>query len=168
MSRPYSQTTALFARMPIYAKEAPLEASIEHCPCLCDPDGRMPALYSVDSSVMCFSFHSRQSSPTLSVPQTRFRVRIATASLEIKSLAYAYKQHPVGLLTLAVIQTYLPDTCLQSGQSEARPRYQIIAAEGVVVHDFEPVIMNESMTVRERIMEPGQRVRESSVASSTT
>lgn len=32
--------------------------------------------------------------------------------LNLESLAYAYKQHSVGLLTLAVIQTYLPYTCL--------------------------------------------------------
>lgn len=32
--------------------------------------------------------------------------------LNLESLAYAYKQHSVGLLTFAVIQTYLSDTCL--------------------------------------------------------
>lgn len=56
--------------MPIYAKEAPVEACIENCPCLCDQcesrythvlcteqrDGRMPAMYSVDSFVICVLF----------------------------------------------------------------------------------------------------------------
>lgn len=32
--------------------------------------------------------------------------------LNLESLAYAHKQRSVGLLTFAVIQTYLSDTCL--------------------------------------------------------
>lgn len=61
------------------------------------------------------------------MPNTHFSeselMNLLWALLKIKSLAYAYKQHPVGLLTIAVIQMNLPDACLQSGQPEARPRY---------------------------------------------
>lgn len=81
------------------------------------------------------------------------------ASLKIKSLAYAYKQHPAGLLTFAVIQMYLPDTCLQSGQFEARPGYQIIAAEGIVVHYFEPVIANVLVNESKEQRTSGKQIR---------
>jgi hypothetical protein len=56
----------------------------------------------------------------ISTSESEF-VNLLRNSLEVKSLAYAHKQHPVGLLTFAVIQTYLPDACLESGQPEARP-----------------------------------------------
>ena len=48
-------------------------------------------------------------------------VKLLWNLFKIESLTDAHKQHPVGLLTFTVIQTYLPDTCLESGQSEARP-----------------------------------------------
>lgn len=39
-------------------------------------------------------------------------VILQEALLNVESLAYAHKQDTVGLLTFAVIQTYLSDTCL--------------------------------------------------------
>jgi hypothetical protein len=61
-----------------------------------------------------FELYSMNICPThISTSESEF-VNLLWNLLKIESLAYAHKQHAVGLLTFAVIQTYLSDTCLES------------------------------------------------------